>query len=505
MTVVLLLITLIASVAVRETAKLGFQTRYEQTKERLDMIKQAILGNPRQIINGQQAVSGFVADMGRLPHTLRELIEDYDCDGPSADGNGDTNFTNDGGCPWILDSTYNSGLGSGWRGPYLTISGNPANNDALTDGWGRTSTDSNYGWDFFDWNTYPPISPSSYTSNLIIQSLGKDQSADTALPTTENYDNDYPVNIYPLGSTSCSPASPCFPNPTVRQQDWQVDISNGISVSFINSTRVLPVKSFCTDTSKTTKASCVTPAAWYGNCNTAGYYNADSCATAAIPGTWGYCSDGVSTTTTACNNASGIWGYCSDGVSATPAACTTAKGIWATKGFACSDQSHSTQATCIAATKTWYGCTDGASTNLAACTSASGAWSISTINIPGPPLLSMPICMKVFYRKPDSSIGVLVSDGNITNDIDGAVLFDPNVIIADGSSQTIRFTNFRDSANTIAIPATPLNIPIGNNAIGIYQYDGTSCSTTTVFYPADRQNPIQLDFQPHTILPVINW
>ena len=74
LTVVLLLITLLASVAVRETAELGFQTRYEQTRERLDMIRQAILGNPRQIINGQQAVSGFVADMGRLPISVRRDI-----------------------------------------------------------------------------------------------------------------------------------------------------------------------------------------------------------------------------------------------------------------------------------------------------------------------------------------------------------------------------------------------------------------------------------------------
>ena len=153
MTVVLLLITLLASVAVRETAELGFQTRYEQTKDRLEMIKQAILGNPRQIINGQQAISGFVADMGRLPNTLRELIEDYDCDGPLVDGNSDTNLNNDGGCPWILDTTYNSGLGSGWRGPYLTISGNPSDNDALSDGWGATATNGNFGWNFFKLNT----------------------------------------------------------------------------------------------------------------------------------------------------------------------------------------------------------------------------------------------------------------------------------------------------------------------------------------------------------------
>ncbi len=46
------------------------------------MIRQAILGNPRQIINGQQAVHGFVADMGRLPDNIHDLLErEYCSDG----------------------------------------------------------------------------------------------------------------------------------------------------------------------------------------------------------------------------------------------------------------------------------------------------------------------------------------------------------------------------------------------------------------------------------------
>ncbi len=47
------------------------------------MIRQAILGNPRQIINGQQAVSGFVADMGRLPDNIHDLLEREYCSSSS--------------------------------------------------------------------------------------------------------------------------------------------------------------------------------------------------------------------------------------------------------------------------------------------------------------------------------------------------------------------------------------------------------------------------------------
>lgn len=502
LTVVLLIITLLASVAVRETSELAFQTRYEQTRERLDMIKQAILGNPRQIINGQQAVSGFVADMGRLPVSLRELTQrSGDCDNDL----GDVNQTECAAVAGTWDSTaWNSnpvvrvdstGLRYGWNGPYLSISGNPADVDAITDGWGRTSTDWNYGWYFLDWNTLNP--PTFATRNLIIQSLGKDQQTDTSLPAgSTSYDTDYPVNLYTAGP------GVFYPEPVVRQQDWLVDISNGISVNFIKTSRALPISS-CSDPSKLTKATCVAPATWSGLCDKAGFYNADSCT--AATGNWGYCSDGVHTTQATCASPS-IWAYCSDGVSTTQALCTasTPFGIWMPKGFGCSDQTYATKDICETNSSTWYGCVDGSGAVLGSCTTA---WFVSTNDTSILPTIKTPICMKVYYRKPDSSIGVLVSDEKNTNDVDGAVLFDPNVIIADGSAQTIRFTNFRDSASTIAALPQQL-IPIGNNALGIYQYDGSTggCSNNNLLlYPIYRQNPIQVDFRPHATLPVINW
>ena len=36
-------------------------------------------------------------------------------------------------------------------------------------------------------------------------------------------------------------------------------------------------------------------------------------------------------------------------------------------------------------------------------------------------------------------------------------------------------------------------------------YDPANPTITNPFYPADRQNPIQVDFHPHGTLPVINW
>ena len=502
LTVVLLLISLLATVSMRETAEFNFQTRYEQTRERLEMIKQAILGNPKQLINGQQVVSGFVADMGRLPFNLRELLTQCS-DGISiTQANCATNgfawqpsLTTIGSCATGAGIIYNTQadcslaggtswlafISAGWRGPYLSLSGSPSSSDALTDGWGRTSTDSNYGWKLLDWNTLLP--PLANTSNLIIQSLGKDQALDQVLPAVnpavENYDNDYPANIY------LSAGGVVYPNPAIRLQDWKVDVSNGISVSFIKSTRALPNISFCDDTSKTIKTACVAPATWYGGCSKASYYN-----------------------TASCTAASGLWTSCSDGSSPKATCLSTIGNIWYGNGFGCSDQSKTTQILCVGPA-TWNSCSDGTSTTLALCLANSEIWygaDIFTINIPIPPPLPIPICMKVFYRKTDSSIGVLVSDEKTGNDTPTNGYYDPKLITADGSAQTIKFTNFRDATiTTDDFTANFItNIPIGTNAIGIYQYDGTSCSTTTLFYPADRQNPIQVDFHPNATLPVIN-
>jgi prepilin-type N-terminal cleavage/methylation domain-containing protein len=310
MTVVLLLMTLLASVAIRETNGLSFQVRYEQTRERLERIREAILGNPRQIINGQQAVSGFVADMGRLPNSLRELIEDYDCDGPSVDGNGDTNFNNDK-CPWSPDSIYNSGLSSGWHGPYLNITGNPTDYDAFTDAWGNLSDDNNYGWNFV--NAFP---------TLTLQSKGKNQTLGS---TDTGYDEDFPKA-----------------QPSITREDWLVDISGGITINLLKPQL--------------------------------------------------------------------------------------------------SDE---------------------------------------------PGYLPQNICMNLFYRA------------------DGALKYTssyPLTIEENGSYQELRFSNFKDQSDTVIA-----DIPIGKNAIGIYEYNGNCDPVNNPLYPADRQNPIQVDFHPRTGLPVINW
>jgi prepilin-type N-terminal cleavage/methylation domain-containing protein len=79
LTVMVVLVAL-ATITVKSTAQFSFDSRYQITQDHYDKIKTAILGNPNQTINGHPSVSGFVADMGRLPNCLRELIDGYDCE-----------------------------------------------------------------------------------------------------------------------------------------------------------------------------------------------------------------------------------------------------------------------------------------------------------------------------------------------------------------------------------------------------------------------------------------
>ena len=550
MTVVLLLITLMASVAVRETAELGFQTRYEQTQERLEMIRQAILGNPKQIINGQQAVSGFVADMGRLPVDLHELLEAQYCR-PDRDINwannpADANTVcnaNYGAGSWVNNALFVNGrcintayttqadcennnsqwipLGFGWHGPYLNVSGSPADADVFPDAWGRLAPDApnaqtqNYGWVLspgFDVNT---ATPHPFNSNrLVVQSYGKDQQVGGA-----DYEADYPSNRY--STDNSLPYTQ--PAPLVDQEDWLLDISQGLNISVLKKYGSDNYCGFSSEAVLTTQQDCLNAGgAWSGTCS----ITVSSCKT--VGGRWQSCffspsacasAGGASTsrcqfTEKSCNAADGNsdvdWNSVNHSCDLDSPSCSAAGGSWS--GTECNfsrprcqivggswvNDCTFTSANCVAAEGTWESTTtpnscsftqtdchtrSGQSTGrdcymshaefsgtryvAEGCQTAAGTWTAR-------------ICMNLFYRNPNTSVVTNISSNPVTIDDNGAY-------------QTINF-NF----------TTPPLIPVGANAIGIYEYDG-DCNLDNPLYPADRQNPTQVDFHPHTTLPVINW
>ncbi|MDP2561781.1 type II secretion system protein [Psychrobium sp. 1_MG-2023] len=138
---VLFLLALMASSTLFLTENIEDQAKYDVTKQRLTMIRSAIIGDSSRLVNGRSQISGFVADMGRLPQCLRELLSPMDCD------NNELNL-------WRQDAQ--SYVWAGWRGPYLAGSSELTGKFHFRDGYGNSgdTTDEfgedwqNSGWDF---------------------------------------------------------------------------------------------------------------------------------------------------------------------------------------------------------------------------------------------------------------------------------------------------------------------------------------------------------------------
>jgi prepilin-type N-terminal cleavage/methylation domain-containing protein len=162
--------------------------RQEVTKKRWDEIRKAIVGDTSRTLNGEPMLSGYVADMGRLPANLDELLaQDYDNDNDSAT----PSIINQPA--WVtvqLNSVtpdVTGELSGGWRGPYLYTGGS----QFFRDGWGNVDPDNinpnnedtkNYGWN---------VTPTGVSPNIIdiaVQSLGFDNAIGG-----DNYDEDYPT------------------------------------------------------------------------------------------------------------------------------------------------------------------------------------------------------------------------------------------------------------------------------------------------------------------------
>ncbi|MEO1528860.1 MAG: prepilin-type N-terminal cleavage/methylation domain-containing protein [Planctomycetota bacterium] len=148
--VVLAILAVLAGVAVRSLEPIADQTRFEATLRTLDVIEDAIVRDAR-LADGTRQISGFVSDIGRLPESTANLVDETGASelterdeitgvvtarvplstfpvaertGPNAtDANNPTNAD----CTGVR-------LRCGWRGPYVSVS-NPA--DGVRDGWGR--------------------------------------------------------------------------------------------------------------------------------------------------------------------------------------------------------------------------------------------------------------------------------------------------------------------------------------------------------------------------------
>lgn len=119
--VALTILIILTTVSLQVTDGVVDQERFDSSRRTLQEIEGAILGQPQQE-NG--AVRGFVADMGRLPTNLNELIQ-----APLDSANNPLSFN------YIEPpGTQNIFLGTGWRGPYLRL---PIGTTTIKDSYGQ--------------------------------------------------------------------------------------------------------------------------------------------------------------------------------------------------------------------------------------------------------------------------------------------------------------------------------------------------------------------------------
>ncbi len=108
--VVLMILSLILTAAIKTWDVTLERGRFEQTRQKLDRLAQAIVGNPDYVVGGVRVDFGFVGDMGCLPRSLADLAVK-----PT----------------WVVPPES-----SLWQGPYIKSPFNESPEGYRIDGWG---------------------------------------------------------------------------------------------------------------------------------------------------------------------------------------------------------------------------------------------------------------------------------------------------------------------------------------------------------------------------------
>ncbi|MBX3422186.1 MAG: prepilin-type N-terminal cleavage/methylation domain-containing protein [Pirellulaceae bacterium] len=124
--VVLGILAMLSTVAVRSLEPIADQARYQQTQDLLNALQRAIVHSAAPPSSGVLAsATGFIPDTGVLPSNISELIAKP----PAIIDRTLQSFDSD------RDSVDDVNLISGWNGPYLSLG---AGQTEIVDGWGRT-------------------------------------------------------------------------------------------------------------------------------------------------------------------------------------------------------------------------------------------------------------------------------------------------------------------------------------------------------------------------------
>ena len=507
--VVMLVLVALSSITLDFTKDFAFQGRYEVTKDRYDKIKRAIIGRPDVLINGQPDISGFVADMGRLPDNIRELFQSGYCvtaggaaptdlvakfrpatctgdwkwsTSECTDNIKTTEATCIGGHRW-LGEKISLGLNYGWNGPYLTITKDVDETNAFVDGWGRVNDNLNYGWNY-------ALSNTLLTGAITLQSLGKNQ----ALAGTDTYDEDYPAV-----------------QPVITGNDWAVDIG-ALSV---NIQTPFKVSNYCEVTNLATKNGCQAASQrWLeGNfCQDISMITAGTCS-----GSWDAdyfaCKQGGKILST-CTGTDDEWRsgeYCEETSKIDSTTCAAASLDWSAAFSICIDKAKTNSGTCTGGALAWKTSTCQKLNTSALCNSNWMNWDSSTSKcmsqsksfcdeyIASSNFTSPNLCLKASYRSVDADgQTVLIALDSTSN----------HQVSEDGRSHLQVFNFYNDTNSDGDMDAgEQIFIPFGIVKVGLYEYDtgAATCTATKYNDPGSNRDDIEVTFFPNSSLPIINW
>ncbi len=150
MIVVIAVIGLVTSLTTDYMMNEGNQKRFELTQDRIKQIQYALVGDSSRTINGQPALSGYLADTGVMPKYIRDLVSNGYC-------TDDATQIDRASCEAASAEWRET---ENWKGPYLQASSYEdikISEEAFVtipvfrDGWGNRNADSdylNFGWAF---------------------------------------------------------------------------------------------------------------------------------------------------------------------------------------------------------------------------------------------------------------------------------------------------------------------------------------------------------------------
>ncbi len=231
--VVIALLSVVGFMALSQVGDDLSQVRYEDTHNRLGLIRGAVIGDTARTLNGQPEIRGFVADMGRLPANLHELIEREFC---SSNPLLDQAACTGGTATWTSMPAYaydaTAGLWAGWNGPYLNASPE-SDYPRFRDGWGNDDGSNDFGWVF-----------AINGDALELQSFGVDGVAGGST----DYEAEYPPDASKVLIAANEYRTLITDSKTTAQNDEE----GGITVDFGS-----PAPCWtCSDNSHNTRAAC---------------------------------------------------------------------------------------------------------------------------------------------------------------------------------------------------------------------------------------------------------